>query len=369
MEELFEQKSLRILMISDTVGGVWTYSIELCKALLSFNIHFYLVTTGAALNLNQKQEIEIFKNVTVYETDFLLEWMENPWQNIDTSANWLLQLEKELQPDLIHINGFVYASLNWKAPKIIVAHSDVFSWFYAVKNSAPPKDWNEYFKRVKEGVNAADYVIAPSKWMMQQVREIYKTSTPGKVIYNGRSAEIFYAAQKLLYVFSMGRIWDEAKNIQLVVKAASEINYPIRLAGDSSFANNSNVIESSNISYLGKLPAQQIAAQLSAAAVYVMPAKYEPFGLSVLEAALSGCALVFGNIDSLKEIWNDAAIYIETDDANALAETINNLMKDETLRNHYAQAAMKQAKKYSVELMAENYLQVYKELMSLQEEG
>ncbi len=32
-----------------------------------------------------------------------------------------------------------------------------------------------------------------------------------------------------------------------------------------------------------------------------LPARYEPFGLSVLEAALSGCALVLGDIPSLRE--------------------------------------------------------------------
>lgn len=368
MEELPEHKALNILMISDTIGGVWTYSVELCKALLPFNVNFHLVTTGAALQSNQKKEIETLKNVTIYETDFLLEWMDDPWANIDASANWLLQLEEELQPHIIHINGYVYGSLAWKAPKIIVAHSDVFSWFYAVRNAAPPKEWNEYFNRVREGLNAADYLIAPSKWMMQ-VREIYETPVAGKVIYNGRSNEMFQPKYKNDFVFSMGRIWDEAKNIKLLVEASSQINYSIKLAGDFSFENNSTATESSNISYLGKLSAQQIAEQLSAAAVYVMPAKYEPFGLSVLEAALSGCALVLGNIDSLKEIWGEAAIYIDTDDANLLAETVNKLMKDESLRKHYAQAAIKQAKKYSVEVMGKNYLQMYEELTSLRGEG
>ena len=57
---------------------------------------------------------------------------------------------------------------------------------------------------------------------------------------------------------------------------------------------------------LGSLSPRALAAWLARAAIYCLPARYEPFGLSVLEAALSGCALVLGDIPSLREIWDDA---------------------------------------------------------------
>ena len=136
MEELHNNDTpLRMLMTTDTVGGVWSYSVELCTALQPFNVHFYLVTTGAPMQASQKNEVATLENVTVFETGFKLEWMENPWQNIDASGEWLLQLEEEVQPDVIHLNGYVYGALPWKAPVMVVAHSDVYSWFYAVKGT------------------------------------------------------------------------------------------------------------------------------------------------------------------------------------------------------------------------------------------
>ena len=54
---------------------------------------------------------------------------------------------------------------------------------------------------------------------------------------------------------------------------------------------------------LGKLPAAEMKLWFAHAAIYCLPARYEPFGLSVLEAGLSGCALVLGDIPSLREIW------------------------------------------------------------------
>lgn len=363
MADKAEHTPLRILMTTDTVGGVWSYSVALCKALLPFDVRFYLITTGAPLQPQQKEEVAQLKNVTVYETNFLLEWMEAPWQSIDASASWLLQAEKELQPDLIHINGYVYGSLPWNAPVIVVAHSDVWSWWHSVKGAPPPSAWNEYYQRVRAGLQDADFVIAPSRWMLKAIRDIYAITTAGNVIYNGRSAEDFFPAKKERSVFSMGRIWDEAKNIKLLIEAAAHIPYPVKIAGDNSFANNIFSTEGTNIIYLGKLSEPEVAAQLAAASVYVLPAMYEPFGLSVLEAALSGCALVLGNIDSLKEIWNDNAIYVDTADAAALADAVNGLMQNEEARLHYAQKAMAQAKKYTTSEMAKQYLQLYRGLL------
>lgn len=362
MTEAPNHTAFRILMISDTVGGVWSYSVEVSKALKPFGVHIYLVTTGAPLQESQKDEISELKNVTVYETDFLLEWMHSPWQSLDASGSWLLHLEDELQPDIIHTNAYVYGSLLWKAPVIVVAHSDVYSWWHAVKKINPPSEWNEYFNRVQQGLREADYIIAPSKWMMQQSENIYSISTLQKVIYNGRSTDTFQSAKKQSYIFSMGRIWDEAKNIQLLQSAAPKINYPIRLAGDYNFKINTTETQVSNVSYLGKLSTKKIAAQLSAASVYVLPAKYEPFGLSALEAALSGCALVLGNIESLKEIWGDNAWYVDTDNSDELAEKVNYLMEHEDVRIIYGEKAKKHALKYSSASMAENYMKVYREL-------
>jgi glycosyltransferase involved in cell wall biosynthesis len=364
MEGAANHMPLRILMTTDTVGGVWTYALTSCKALQAFNVHIYLVTTGAPLQPAQKREAEPLENITVYETDFKLEWMEAPWQSIDASGAWLLQLEEDLQPHLIHLNGYAYGALAWKAPVVVVAHSDVFSWWWAVKGEAPPAAWQEYHKRVRKGLQEADYLVAPSHNMLAAVQELYAVTIPAHVIYNGRSRETFHPGKKKPVAFSMGRLWDEAKNLQLLAEAAPLFQNPMLIAGDNRFEKQDCNTTASNLTYLGKLREADVAAQLATASVYVLPAKYEPFGLSVLEAALSGCALVLGNISSLKELWKDSAIYVDTNDARALAETVNHLMQNDSLRERYAHKALKQAATYTTTAMATAYLQLYHQLVT-----
>jgi glycogen(starch) synthase len=341
MEDLHELKSKTVLMTTDTVGGVWCFCMELCKALRTYDIHFHLVTMGAPL----------------------LEWMNSPWESIDESSEWLLQLAERLQPDLVHLNCFAYGALRWTAPVLMVAHSDVWSWWQAVRNQVPPKEWNEYFRRVQAGMAGADFLVAPSAAMMHYVREIYSVTVPGQVVYNARSAADFYPGQKKPVVFSMGRIWDEAKNIQLLLGAASGLPCNIRIAGSNSFEGNSFNMESANVSYLGKLSQAEVALELSAASIYVLPAKYEPFGLSVLEAALAGCALVLGDIPSLKEIWLESACYVDTGNGTQLAETINSLLEHEGLRNKYVTASRQRATLFSPPEMARKYAGIYRQLL------
>jgi glycosyltransferase involved in cell wall biosynthesis len=115
---------------------------------------------------------------------------------------------------------------------------------------------------------------------------------------------------------------------------------------------------------LGKLDKKSIARWLSIASVFALPAYYEPFGLSVLEAAYSGCALVLGKIDSLQEIWKDNALYCDPSDAMELTNTINKLMTDNVMLHKYADAAYKRSADFKMSGMANEYYALYNSLLS-----
>lgn len=352
----------KILMTADTVGGVWTYCMDLCKALQPFGAAVHLVTMGAKMNDWQVREVKALPNVKVYETDYKLEWMQDSWDDLKRCGDWLLALERELQPDIVHLNCFAYGSLPFNAPMMVVAHSDVWSWFLSVKGHPPTEEWNRYFSFVQSGILGAGQVIAPSEAKLQSIKKIYGVSD-GAVVFNGRNRSLFCAAQKQRSVFSMGRIWDEAKNINLLVQAAPAIQSPVRIAGENSFAQNSFAGDNSSVKLLGKLSTEEIAAELATAAVYVLPAKYEPFGLSALEAAFSGCALVLGDIPSLREIWEDAAVYVDPCSAEELANAVNNLLDDERGLTQWSKKAAQRAMHFTAGKMAHRYWQFYQQMI------
>src|SRR5439155_7589118 len=200
----------------------------------------------------------------------------------------------------------------------------------------------EYRARVSAGLAAADLVAAPTVAMRDAVALHYDGHGNCIVIRNGRDPRSFIANEKASLVFSSGRIWDDAKNLRVVDQIAPHIPWPIAVAGDCQHPGGSTVALQS-VRCLGKLEPHDVQRQLSSAAIFVLPARYEPFGLSALEAGLSGCALVLGDIPSLRETWHGAAIFVPPDDPTALANALNLLAENTRRREHFDQCARARA--------------------------
>src|SRR5690606_5715635 len=114
---------------------------------------------------------------------------------------------------------------------------------------------------------------------------------------------------------------------------------------------------------LGSLSPEAMADWLGQASVFVHPARYEPFGLSVLEAGLSGCALVLGDVPSLRELWNEVALFVPPDDHEALHAAVERLIADEPLRRDLARRTCQRAMEFTPHRMAEGYHRTYRHLL------
>ncbi len=354
-------------MTADAVGGVWNYSLELVRALQTHNVEVLLATIGARPNDEQRSEADAISNLQLRESDFALEWMPDPWRDVDASGDWLLQLETEFAPDVIHLGGFSHGACAFQAPKIVVAHSDVLGWWRAVKDEAAPPEWIEYSKRVETGLRAANYVVAPTQAMLDSLRPHYDFGTPTRVIYNGCDTTKWRSTAKEPFIFAAGRLWDEAKNLALLNKVAPFLPWPVYVAGANESAHGSE-LQAANVRTLGRLSENEIRDWMGRAAIYCLPARYEPFGLSVLEAALSGCVLVLGDIATLREIWDDAscgtacAEFVAPDDDEGLAEVLTRLVDDPARYLQLTYAAQARAQEFTSERMAESYFALYREL-------
>jgi glycosyltransferase involved in cell wall biosynthesis len=114
---------------------------------------------------------------------------------------------------------------------------------------------------------------------------------------------------------------------------------------------------------LGRLDAGELADWLGRACIFALPARYEPFGLTPVQAALAGCALVLGDIDSLREVWGENADFVHPDDPAALRRRLEELLADEELRLQRAEAARQRALAYTVEAMAAKYMRRYRYML------
>ncbi|MFL5407977.1 MAG: glycosyltransferase family 4 protein [Myxococcales bacterium] len=351
----------RVLMTADAVGGVWTYALELSRGLSSRGMHVALATMGPRPSPAQRSEALAIPGLSLHESEFRLEWMEDPWDDVQRAGEWLLSLERDLLPDVLHLNGYCHGALPFNAPVVVVGHSCVLSWFDAVKGAPAPSEYRRYGEAVKRGLQAASLVVAPSQAMLSELQRHYGPLSVVRVIQNGLDAEKFHVARKEPFVLAAGRLWDEAKNLRALEAAAPSLPWPVRVAGYARHPDGGE-IHPSGIELLGAMAPQNLAAEMARASIYALPALYEPFGLSVLEAALSGCALVLSGIPSLRELWAGAAEFVDPRDPRSLVAGLRRLIDDDDLRRGVAAAAFSRGAALSARRMIDEYIGAYRTL-------
>lgn len=351
---------MKVLMTADTVGGVWTYVLELARALASQGCQVVLATMGAGLTPEQRRAAQAVPGLEVRESRFKLEWMPDPWEDVARAGEWLLAVEAEVAPDCIHLNGFSHGALPWQAPCLVVGHSCVLSWWAAVHGEAAPPDWRHYQAQVQRGLQAAHLVAAPSRAMLAALQRHYGPLPPSLVIPNGRAAG-YMPGPKQPFIFSAGRLWDAAKNLAALAAAAAGLAWPVYVAGDTQppHPDAGPARPPAGVRWLGRLEPVALGGWFAGASLYALPARYEPFGLSVLEAAQAGCALVLGDVPSLRENWEGGAVFVPPDNAGALHAALAELIAQPARRLALAAAARQRALAFTPERMAAAYRAAY----------
>lgn len=349
-------KHSKLFMTADAAGGVWRYCVDLAASLSEHGAEIMIATMGPRPSESQRRDLCAIPNVSLVESDYSLEWMPNPWDEVDASGKWLLSLQSSFDPDVIHLNGYAHASLPWEKPVIVTAHSCVYSWWQAVHGCAPGPEWTEYNKRVARGLAACDAITAPSAYMAGEVQRIYRVSAEKiRVIYNFTRAAASASTEKQTSILAAGRMWDGAKNLELLDRIAPELDWELRIAGQRS--------SSRSARFLGNLAHSELMDQMSAASMFVHPALYEPFGLSVLEAARARCCLVLSDIPSLRELWDGAAVFLNPSEPESWVRELNRLTRNYQEREMLGRFAHLHSMRYGANSSVQQYAHLYTQLI------
>src|SRR5262245_26194278 len=111
-----------ILMTTDAASSVLTYTLTLASELAKTGTRIHLAMMGPRPRPEQEAAIRAVPGVVLHESSYALEWMEDPWTDVARAGDWLRDLEREVRPDIIHLNGYCHGAVGFTAPVIIVAH-------------------------------------------------------------------------------------------------------------------------------------------------------------------------------------------------------------------------------------------------------
>ena len=353
---------LRILMTCDTLDGAWQYAMELTRELCRCGHGVTLAAMGPAPSRAQRLEAAAIDGLTLRSRACKLVWMDDPWSDLRETGEWLLRLAGEVRPDIVHANDFGHVALPWPAPVLCMAHACMASWWRAVYGVPAPSRWDRYREHVREALQAADTIVAPSRAMAMALRAEYGLQRAVRVIATGIRGHAV-ACRKRALVFADGRFADEGKNLQRLAAVAPCVPWPVCVAA-RDVAPGDTRAAFLHVRQLGGLRNAAMRRWFARAAIYALPARYEPFGLSVLEAAQSGCALVLGDIPHLREYWDNAALFAPPDDGDALRDALLRLIGDDALREHLGARARRRAQFMTAALMADDCQRTHDEMLA-----
>ena len=358
---------MRILMTTDTVGGVWTFTKELSNGLLKNGCAVALVSLGRKTSPSQQawadaQSSRWGARFRYEEMESPLEWMADNGQAFSGVAAALQRIVKEFDAELLLSSQYCFGALECDMPRAVVAHSDVLSWAGACRPDGLERSkWlDTYCELVEKGLHRADVVVAPTNWMMDALAKNFKLPHERRVIANGRTLRSSNGdVTRKMQAVTAGRIWDEAKGLKMLKSVDSPV--PLLIAGEEQYQSASLTMDDAGVRLVGALDETELLRLFAESQIYVCTSRYEPFGLAPLEAALCGCAVLVNDIPSLREVWKDAALYFSGPES--LSSWMWRLSDHPRLLKEAQEIAKSRARELTAERMTEGYLNLFRSML------
>ncbi len=235
---------------------------------------------------------------------------------------------------------------------------------------------------VRQGLERADRLVVYSQSTRVDLCELFSfPEEKCQTIPLGVDAEFFgrRAPEKPCprpYFFSNGMI-QPRKNFmalaQAFLAAAREADLPhhLLIAGgdgwkaDEIKAKIKSLDKENRIQFMGYVSRQKLATLYQNAEAFLFPSLYEGFGLPVLEAMAAGTPVLTSNVSALPEVAGDAAILVDPNKVEAIAEGILRLATDRELSARLRQSGKKRATEFSFARTARKTAELIAEVLDI----
>ena len=285
--------------------------------------------------------------------------------------------------DLFHSPDYLLPPLS-RGKKVVTIHDLSFLRF---PEGAEPRLRRYLSAAVPRSVGEADLVLGDSENTRQDIVEFLGVN-PDKVevVYPGvdpafrpiKDLQPLAAARGLYhldspFILSVGTL-EPRKNLTTLLDAyaalrsGGDVDHKLVIAGGKGWLYDgifSRAAESSledDVVFLGYVPEEHLPALYCLSDLLVFPSLYEGFGLPPLEAMACGTPVITSDSSSLPEVVGQAALMVQAEDGEALAEAIKTLLADSGLRKDLVRKGLSRAAEFTWRASGEKLLAVYERL-------
>ena len=157
---------------------------------------------------------------------------------------------------------------------------------------------------------------------------------------------------------NLARLVEAWRRIQSLVPAEVELVVAGGTGDSRVFARASCEPAPPRTQFTGYVPDESLPALYSGALALVYPSLYEGFGLPPLEALACGTPVVTSDATSLKELFGGAAVLINPQQVDSIAEGIWRILCHHSLRDTLREQGLERSRQFTWERTAKETLQV-----------
>jgi glycogen synthase len=353
----------RILMTTQTTRPAWDHRLELSGLLGRCGIDVALATLGEPPTNVQLEETLRIPSLQIFPGRFANGWRDDDWNEVERAAAWLLHLEEHVEPDIVQLDSYALGAVPFRAPKLLEGHHCPVCRDRALSDATTSVLWERYRQAVQCALRESRMVVTPSS--SRRSHELTaafgsRAGVPGDPA-RALPTALPQPGTKNDLILSAGCFGDAAR----ALPALAEVARRGRVAGGGAGGRRvgrrgaGEPAHPAGAGHLARPPGRLVRA-----GVGLRPAlPLRPLGLSALEAALAGCALVLGDVPSLRETWEGAALFVTPGDPEDLRRALDLLISEPKGLRGLAQRARTRALLLSPERRAAAFLEAYADVL------
>jgi glycosyltransferase involved in cell wall biosynthesis len=285
--------------------------------------------------------------------------------------------------DAIYSPGFAPAILSPK-PQIVTVHDVIGLAYPSNQKGASRFYWSRW---LPAALGRARRLVASSESTRRDIERFLKipenkisvvplhvSSFFRKLNDKGRITAVLekYGLGSGPFFISVGTL-EPRKNLINLLRACESLRGQNRLDFDLVIAGKPGTAQKELVSFikerglqsrvkiLGYASDEELAGLYNAAMGLVCLSLYEGFGLTVLEGMSCGISGVVSKRSSLPEVAGDAAILVDPENTDEIAEALNTYASDATLRRRLGEAALQRSREFSAEKTAQSMIEIFKQ--------
>lgn len=241
-----------------------------------------------------------------------------------------------------------------------------------------------YTRKLEHACNSADRIIAISKQTAKDILQFTKVDKNKiRIVYQGCHEQFNMLVDEAgmaqvkskyglpdRYLLNVGTL-EKRKNALIILKALTHLDPDVSLVLVGKATAYQRVLNNfiathqlhSRVRFIHKVAFSDLPAIYQSATVFIYPSRFEGFGIPIVEAIASGVPVVAAKGSSLEEAGGETSLYVDADNEQELAGSINGLLSNPSLRESVITRSQEHIRKFRSQVIAKEVMKVYRELI------